>query len=80
MEIFDALSLFSSGAALGILIGHWLARADRRLDYERGRLDGINELWPHLVSAWIDAVVSKRGKPSTDTQAGSGTKPELPAQ
>jgi hypothetical protein len=61
METLDAVTLFISGASIGFIGGHWFCkRTDGPLEYSRGKLDGVNELWPHLVSAWIDAAKHRR--------------------
>lgn len=70
METFDAITLLTAGIALGIIVGHWLGKADQRLEYERGKLDGINTLWPHLVRAWTNELLASRSKPTGDASTG----------
>lgn len=59
MEHFnnDVFSVFISGVALGIIIGHQIyKRLESKLEYLRGHNDGVNELWPHLAEAWKDII------------------------
>ena len=58
MEQFnDTFSVFISGVALGIIIGHQIyKRLESKLDYLRGHNDGVNEHWPHLVDACKDNI------------------------
>jgi len=70
MEHLDAISTFAAGLALGLVIGHWLRKQTLRLEYERGRMDGINELWPHLVSSWLGDLLARRRKPAGNAAPG----------
>lgn len=72
METLNELTIFISGIALGIIIGHQLyKRLESKLDYLRGRSDGANELWPHLVNAWKENMRLKYFS-NTGTQTDGG--------
>jgi hypothetical protein len=72
METSDAFTLFTAGLALGLMLGRWLGKAERKLEYERGRIDGINLLWPHLVAYWKRDILASHRKPAEDPQDGGG--------
>lgn len=48
---YDIFSTLAAGISLGAIIGHWISKQERRLEYERGKLDGINYLWPYYMEA-----------------------------
>lgn len=76
MEYIDAFSFFSAGLALGLIVGHRLSKQTLRLEYERGQLDGINRLWPHLVRTMLEQLHAKHRESARDTPAGSDRSPE----
>ncbi len=51
METLDALTFFALGLSLGFFLGAYVRKADRDLEFEKGRLHGLNQLWPHFVAA-----------------------------
>ena len=58
MEIYDAILLWLSGVAVGIFIAHKTVRKwELKMEYEKGKCDGINEMWPHLTSAWVENII-----------------------
>lgn len=48
-----------AGISIGIVIGHWAAKQEKDLEYERGKLDGINTLWPYLTDAWAKEIAAQ---------------------
>jgi hypothetical protein len=68
----DALTAFSLGLALGFFLGAFVRKADRQLEFEKGRLHGINQLWPHLIAAITARVLAERRAPARDEAPGGG--------
>lgn len=57
METLNDITYFISGLAFGIIIGHYIwTKVEAKLHYSRGRIDGINELWPSLIDAWKQVI------------------------
>lgn len=77
MEAIDAFTAFTLGLALGFVIGAFVRKSDRELEFEKGRLHGINQIWPHLVAAITARVLAERGTPARD-QATCGAGSDQP--
>lgn len=73
MEVIDGISAFAAGLGLGFIVGSWIKRATKRLEYERGRSDGIRIVWPYLVGSWIDRLVEQRRRDAGDQTASVET-------
>ncbi len=70
METLDALTFFALGLSLGFFLGAYVRKADRDLEFEKGRLHGLNQLWPHFVAATAARVIAERGATSRDQAPG----------
>ena len=57
--MYDFFTAFTAGIAIGIIIGHWASKSERHLEYERGKLDGINLLWPAIESLFRRELTEK---------------------
>ena len=73
MEAIDAFTAFTLGLALGFCLGAYIRKADRELEFEKGRLHDINQLWPHLVAAITARVLAERRAPARDQAPGGGS-------
>jgi hypothetical protein len=61
-----SLSLAALALCLGIAIGHFISRQERRLEYERGKLDGINLIWKHYVALLLRDALRTYRAPARD--------------
>lgn len=81
MEINDVCTVALFALFLGTLVGRLTARGDQRIAYERGRLDGINLMWPFVVG---NLFGSHRPKPPVvtrvDKTSGGGGSDRQPAE
>lgn len=76
LELIDVLYIFTSGLSLGFLIGHWFGVKSKDLEYERGKCDGINLVWPYLVRSLWESVRSSQH--AADKASGAGSSPQPP--
>jgi predicted short-subunit dehydrogenase-like oxidoreductase (DUF2520 family) len=57
-EVFNALTAFISGFIVCAFALHKAIRKETlKQQYEKGKHDGINEIWPHLIRAWADNIL-----------------------
>ena len=68
--MYDFFTAFTAGIAIGIIIGHWASKSERALEYERGKLDGINLLWPAVESLFRRELAEKCLRINRDKAAG----------
>lgn len=66
MEITYVITLISAALCLGILIGHSFGKLDSKYQFEMGKLEGINELWPYVYCNW-----NRQASPPTGGTTGS---------
>jgi hypothetical protein len=71
METFDvAVIAFTLGSAIGLVIGNWTSKLTLRVEFERGRLAGINQLWPYIAQSCIQQLLASHRKPAGDPPPG----------
>lgn len=73
MELAHAIDYVTLGASIGLIaglyIGSLVSKSTRRLEYERGRLDGINALWPYILRYLASGEHARYETPSGDYRA-----------
>lgn len=69
LELADVISIFFAGLAVGIIAGHKLGQAGHRAEYERGRLDGLWELFRRQA---INDLAKAISTPGRETSSGRG--------
>lgn len=73
---YDLLAAFSGGISIGLIFGHWASKQERRLDYERGKIDGINYIWPYYIEAVWGKILRRDSQHGANEEAsgdgGSG--------
>lgn len=77
LGVFDVITAFISGFMVCAFALHKVIRkATLKQHYEQGKLDGTNELWPHLTSAWIDNLTLRCGiaEHEKNSRRGESTK------
>lgn len=67
---YDLLAAFCGGISLGAIIGHWVSKQERRLEYERGKLDGISYLWPYYIEAVWGKILRRDSQHGANKEAG----------
>lgn len=67
---YDLLAAFSGGIGIGLMFGHWISKQERRLEYERGKLDGINYIWPYYVEEVWGRILRRDGQHGANKKVG----------
>lgn len=74
--MYDFLMALVAGVAAGIPIGHWISKGERRLEYERGKLEGINLWWPEYIKCRVENILRSNHQHESDKAAGSSSGTE----
>jgi hypothetical protein len=71
MELYNVLSIFMAGFALGLIGAHYLNKHELKLAYNRGVMDTIWEIQLHGMREHLARVLGDAGDKAPGSRSGS---------
>jgi hypothetical protein len=64
-EVYIAVG--SASLTIGLMLGHWLGKSESKLEYERGYLDAVWNIWCASIKRSFESTTAETKASSTDS-------------